>query len=375
MAQKLCVTLAGATISDPYLQILAALLILVTSLGLHAYFQPYEPDWLDLLHTLSIFVLLCTQILSILYLYVETQEVPVLPKAELEVLVTLALFLLNTLVIFAMAATWLAYMLGIDARSLRCWCCKNATATLRLVDDSAALERYLARATLDGGYFWLNPKTGKAQRETPMRVFPSTALEGWLWTTRSAAANLIANARAAAEKAKEGAEYCAQDATFGIDIAAESWPGAVDRFDTRTLAPRLRPGVDIAIDIALEGVDDEEQEKEKEEGSLFISFVCFPCSLLIFFGCSISHGSVVRARSAAACLRAAMWRERRTGGVGRHAGPFDDGRCAARASAAAPWRSSVLRPVRSRRSRKRGQSCLCRNGRHRRRVVYTFSAH
>ena len=40
MTRKLFVTLAGATISDAYLQILAALLILITSLGLQAYFQP-----------------------------------------------------------------------------------------------------------------------------------------------------------------------------------------------------------------------------------------------------------------------------------------------------------------------------------------------
>ena len=72
MVRKLLVTLAGATISDAYLQILAALLILVSALALQAYLQPYEPDLLDLLDTLGLFVLLCTQILSIFYLYVET---------------------------------------------------------------------------------------------------------------------------------------------------------------------------------------------------------------------------------------------------------------------------------------------------------------
>ena len=67
MARKLFVTLAGATISDAYLQILAAQMILMPSLGLQAYCQPYEPELLDALDTLGIFSLLCTQVLSILY--------------------------------------------------------------------------------------------------------------------------------------------------------------------------------------------------------------------------------------------------------------------------------------------------------------------
>ena len=67
MARKLFVTLAGATISDPYLQILAALLILIFSVSAQAYFQPYEPDLLDALDTLGLLSLLATQVLSILY--------------------------------------------------------------------------------------------------------------------------------------------------------------------------------------------------------------------------------------------------------------------------------------------------------------------
>ena len=67
MARKPFVTLAGATISDPYLQILAALLILIFAVSTQAYFQPYEPDLLDALDTLGLLSLLCTQVLSILY--------------------------------------------------------------------------------------------------------------------------------------------------------------------------------------------------------------------------------------------------------------------------------------------------------------------
>jgi len=70
MARKLFVTLAGATISDPYLQILAALLILIFSVSAQAYYQPYEPHLLDALDTLGLLSLLCTQVLSILYVRV-----------------------------------------------------------------------------------------------------------------------------------------------------------------------------------------------------------------------------------------------------------------------------------------------------------------
>ena len=67
MVRKLFVTLAAATISDAYLQILAALLILIFSVATQAYFQPYEPDLLDALDTIGLLSLLSTQVLSILY--------------------------------------------------------------------------------------------------------------------------------------------------------------------------------------------------------------------------------------------------------------------------------------------------------------------
>ena len=42
MLRKLAVTLVATTVSDPYLQVLWALLILVISFGATAYFAPYE---------------------------------------------------------------------------------------------------------------------------------------------------------------------------------------------------------------------------------------------------------------------------------------------------------------------------------------------
>ena len=67
MARKLFVTLAGATISDAYLQILAAQMILICAVTFQAYYQPYEDRLLNVLDTAGIFSLLCTQVMSILY--------------------------------------------------------------------------------------------------------------------------------------------------------------------------------------------------------------------------------------------------------------------------------------------------------------------
>ena len=74
MLRKLLVTLAGAVIADPYLQVIAALMILIISFGMQSFLQPYEPIELDALDSLGIFCLLCTQILSILYLYCDTKD-------------------------------------------------------------------------------------------------------------------------------------------------------------------------------------------------------------------------------------------------------------------------------------------------------------
>jgi hypothetical protein len=144
MARKLFVTLAGATISDAYLQILAALLILIFSVSAQAYFQPYEPDLLDALDTLGLLSLLSTQVLSILYLYSETAvQLPFdMGKDTLEIIVTVGLFLLNAIIIVVFASVFAGYYLAIDIRELlQC----RKFKVMRLVTDKAVVAQELAR--------------------------------------------------------------------------------------------------------------------------------------------------------------------------------------------------------------------------------------
>ena len=183
MVRKLFVTLAGATISDAYLQILAALMILITALGLQAYFQPYEPNLLDVLDTLGLFALLCTQILSILYLYSDTAERPVLSKQTLEILVTVGLFLLNSVAIVIFGAVYVGYYFNVDLRCVRCRKLKR----MRLVTDEAVIaqqlvERFIADEDDRPKMFWRNPFTDMAQRHAPRQfVTAGDPKPAWEW--------------------------------------------------------------------------------------------------------------------------------------------------------------------------------------------------
>ena len=103
MLRKLAVTLAGSAISDPYLQILAAQLILIVSALATAYVEPYETAWLNLLDILGLFVLIVTQVLSIVYFYAEAATQPFMDKATLEILVTIVLFTINRCVAIFLA--------------------------------------------------------------------------------------------------------------------------------------------------------------------------------------------------------------------------------------------------------------------------------
>ena len=100
MLRKLCVTLAGVFPSDPTLQLMLAILILVSSLTLQALVQPYESTLLNVLDTVSLASLVFTQVVSILYLYFSTSND--LGAAELERLefaTTTVLLFLNAAVI------------------------------------------------------------------------------------------------------------------------------------------------------------------------------------------------------------------------------------------------------------------------------------
>ena len=128
MLRKLFITLAGSLPRDPYIQIMSALVILVGSLTLQALVQPYASRMLNLLDVGSLFILLVTQVLSIMYLYLDTMDEGAIPygmsKKGVEMSMTIALFLLNASVIWcvvfhgAAAACMLAYTLASFSHSL-----------------------------------------------------------------------------------------------------------------------------------------------------------------------------------------------------------------------------------------------------------------
>ena len=197
MLRKLLVTLAGAGISDPYLQIIGALMILIISFGLQSFFQPYEPLALDVLDSLGIFCLLCTQILSILYLYVDTSSTLVVNKAILEYGVTFCLFLMNGLALVSFLGGYVIAYLQLDWWSLRC----KKREMLWLVEDAKVFERELAKqpGEIDEGgaaggasneeagrvvYFWKHPTNGKVMTWPPKRMSKAddgTAQDHWVW--------------------------------------------------------------------------------------------------------------------------------------------------------------------------------------------------
>ena len=109
MTRKLLITLAGAMLRDAYLQIMIALLILIASLTLQALVQPYESRMLNTLDVLSIMVLIITQVLSILYLYLEnlTGVLPLgMTSNGIEIAMTLLLFAANASVIAGLFIAW-----------------------------------------------------------------------------------------------------------------------------------------------------------------------------------------------------------------------------------------------------------------------------
>jgi hypothetical protein len=139
MMRKLAVTLAGTLVRDPYLQILAALLILVVSCVVTAYVQPYETSSLNLLDTLGLFTLIVTQILSILYFYAESATRPFIDTQSLEAMVTVLLIALNLIVIVTFLVNG-----GLEQFSVRKRCRERRSFVLRV---ATAQE---TRAVLNG---------------------------------------------------------------------------------------------------------------------------------------------------------------------------------------------------------------------------------
>ena len=142
MLRKLTVTLAGSAVSDPYLQILSAQLIMLVSAIATAYVQPYETGWLNLLDIAGLFALILTQVLSILYFYAETATYPFMEPQALEVLVTTMLFLLNAFTVLGFVVAYVS-----EASSARETCQMRGKVQLKIVDDEARVLHALSAAS------------------------------------------------------------------------------------------------------------------------------------------------------------------------------------------------------------------------------------
>ena len=159
---------------------------------MQAFFQPYEQMALNVLDSLGIFCLLCTQILSILFLYVDSSDTLVVDKEFLEHSVTVCLFALNILMLLGFACAYVMSVLKLDWRALRC----RKRVTLRLVVDLAVVERALTeRWPGNEDYehgedeegrqlWWKHPTSGIVVRWPPLHgstVDAGEATHHWLW--------------------------------------------------------------------------------------------------------------------------------------------------------------------------------------------------
>ena len=155
MLRKLCVSLAGSILRDPYLQILVALLVLNVSCVATAIIQPYETWWLNLLDTLGLFALIVTQILSIVYFYAETTVDPFMDPDVLEVIVTGFLFLLNAVVFLAFLACF-----GSELFGLRTKCTARSRVVLKVAspaETATALRAHAADKERNPMHWWVHP--------------------------------------------------------------------------------------------------------------------------------------------------------------------------------------------------------------------------
>ena len=142
MLRKLVVSLAASTIKDPYLQILVALLLLVVSALATAYVQPYEVWWLNLLDTFGLFVLIVTQILSIVYFYAASAANPFMDSKVLEISITATLFVLNAVTVTVFLLVW-----GGEIGGLREIWSRKHTIQLKIATSEEAMERLSAGAS------------------------------------------------------------------------------------------------------------------------------------------------------------------------------------------------------------------------------------
>ena len=108
MLRKLVISSIATLIAeDAYLQICSALALLVLALAMHATFEPYDGDTLNTVETLSLVGLIMTQVVSVLYLYIDSPAAPAGFKAAwVEGLITTVLIVMNVAVILLITALY-----------------------------------------------------------------------------------------------------------------------------------------------------------------------------------------------------------------------------------------------------------------------------
>ena len=108
MVRKLAVTAITVSSSDPYIQIFVALLLLIISYGLQERIMPFETPLLNNIEGIGLFSLIFTQIVSILYLYIDTRAAATGRTDKVfEIIVTLILMFANVSIVVAMVVSYL----------------------------------------------------------------------------------------------------------------------------------------------------------------------------------------------------------------------------------------------------------------------------
>ena len=107
MLRKLAVTAITVSSSDPYIQIFIALFLLIISYGMQERMMPFESQFLNNVEGMGLFSLIFTQIVSILYLYIDTRSAKTGEKdVFLELVVTVVLVMANVLIVVAMVGSY-----------------------------------------------------------------------------------------------------------------------------------------------------------------------------------------------------------------------------------------------------------------------------
>ena len=151
---------------------------------------------LNLLDVASLFILIVTQIFSIVYFYAETADRPFMDAKTLEALITTLLLALNIVVVLAFLGAFLVEVLSVREKWSR-----RQMRVLKVIADADAVQGALANGREDGGVenpiehegginvagaaasvrWWRHP-LGVAVRDPP-HLIPSTdeASNAWLW--------------------------------------------------------------------------------------------------------------------------------------------------------------------------------------------------